>query len=170
MDHKPGHGLLLVWLNSQTLPALMTSSCSTKAFSTTPGHKYLLCLQTLARYAPFKHVNVSIDDSLQASAVKLDAIDFRLLLILICQQVVLPPTLAEAQMLVNGRDEELRKAALRRDKHKQRTSKSKDCFKEAQFPGAVPGAELNKTALWLSTEVIVQSVMGSRMYHVSIWH
>lgn len=69
-------------------------------------------------------------------------------------QVSLPPTLAEAQVLVNLRDEERRKAALRRDKHKQRSSKTKDCSKEAQFPGAVPGAELNKTALWLSTEVV----------------
>ncbi len=66
----------------------------------------------------------------------------------------MPPTLAEAQVLVNVRDEELRRAALRRDKHKQRINKVKDCAKEAQFPGAVPGAELNKTALWLSTEVL----------------
>ena len=83
--------------------------------------------------------------------------------------MVLPPTLAEAQVLVNVRDEELRKAALRRDKHKQRTSKSKDCLKEAQFPGAVPGAELNKTALWLSTEVGLQSSVDSHTYYASTW-
>ena len=67
-------------------------------------------------------------------------------------QVLLPPTLAEAQVLVSVRDEERRKIAARRDKHKQRTSKTKDCSKDL-YPGAVPGAEVNKTALWLSTEV-----------------
>lgn len=75
--------------------------------------------------------------------------------------MVLPPTLAEAQVLVNVRDEEFRKAALRRDKHKQRTTKIKDCAKEAQFPGAVPGAEMNKTALWLSTEVSKKKAFAS---------
>ena len=65
----------------------------------------------------------------------------------------LAPTLAEAHNLVNVRDEERRKAAIRRDKHKQRSSKGKDAFKEADYPGAVPGAEADTTALWLSTEV-----------------
>lgn len=67
-------------------------------------------------------------------------------------QVLLPPTLAEAQALVNAREEERRRAALRREKQKQKVGKTKDCSGEL-YPGATPGAEVNKTAVWLSTEV-----------------
>ena len=68
-------------------------------------------------------------------------------------QVAFPPTFGEAQALVQGREDEKRKAAARRDKHKQRPSKSKDAVFDNSFPGAVPGAEANNTAFWLATEV-----------------
>ena len=68
-------------------------------------------------------------------------------------QVAFPPTFGEAQALVQGREDEKRKAAARRDKHKQRPSKSKDGVFDNSFPGAVPGAEANNTAFWLATEV-----------------
>ena len=68
-------------------------------------------------------------------------------------QVAFPPTLGEAQALVQSREDEKRKAAARRDKHKQRPSKSKDAVFDNSFPGAVPGAEANNTAFWLATEV-----------------
>ena len=69
-------------------------------------------------------------------------------------QMPMAPTFLEAQAQVQAREEDRRKAALRKDKHKQRSSKTKDTPKEdTKFPGAVPGAETNTTALWLATEV-----------------
>jgi len=68
--------------------------------------------------------------------------------------VSLPPTFSEAQAMVQAREEERRKAAARKDKHKQRSSKTKDIFRDPPpYPGAIPGAETNNTALWLATEV-----------------
>lgn len=76
-------------------------------------------------------------------------------------QAALLPSLAEAQALVNVRDDERRKAAIRRDKNKQRSSKGKDAFNEADYPGAIPGAEADTTTLWLSTEVCAQLKLHS---------
>lgn len=71
-----------------------------------------------------------------------------------CDQIGPDPSRPAALVEAPPKEHEKKKPPSKKDKTKGRSSKSKASASQAtEFPGAVPGVEVNSSALWLAAEV-----------------